>query len=92
MNDKTPMPKPKVKVGDVVLVEWRDAHRTTTWTREMPPHDKEIPNCRSVGWVARIDSRWLTIRPHKFDDGTGEQHFGDMEIPYSSVESIERML
>jgi hypothetical protein len=76
----------KMKQGDIIEVEWRDAYdpaRGSTWYSNLDTKDDLI--CHSVGYFAHRDKRYLTITG---DTNNGPQAGRSLRIPIGMILKI----
>ena len=82
----------KIKVGDLVYVEWGDhcSFDYNQWRSRSAVEELGVQTLQSVGWVVRNDKECLAIAAHCH--GSDGSITGEMSIMRNSVTKLERIV
>jgi hypothetical protein len=83
------MKKAKYAVGDLVMVNWRDAAGASGWMSEEDITDWIPPDVQTVGWVIVVDKRYIVVCDTISDGHQQHSRFaGTTAIPLSWAETV----
>ena len=88
------MIKGKLKLGDMVVIEWEDSYGCSSrWEEISGDSPPQTMLCRSVGWVTSVNEKCVVIVPHIAENSKLDvrQGIGDMAIPQRSITHVKRV-